>query len=222
MPSWVVVELDTTGPQGVAVAVNGGAAKTAVRDVSVAISSTSPDATQVVIYGDVDGAANPNIQPLEANSTPIALASPHTVRLSNGDGAKTVRVKVVDDVGNRSAEASDAITLDTVLPAVTTQPPTRAKVSSKAGFDATSFDWSPDDVIEQYEVHVVPTTGANRGAGTLIGNGGGSQNVSGGAVAAAAVVTTTVKSADLKAASAADGSKTIKVFVFADGQWSSV
>lgn len=222
MPTFVEFAVDTTPPADVAATINGGAATTSSQGVTVAISSSSPDAAQVKIYGDVDPAADANIQPLEANAAWISLASPHAVRLSDGDGAKTIRVKVRDDVDNPSGEATDAITLDTTAPTPNvTSGPTRAKVSLQSGKRATSFTWSSDLAADAWEVRLVPTTASGRGDGPVIDTTNGSANTSGGALAAATPVTTTLDTADVLAAAAGDGDKVAKVFVQGtNGVWS--
>ncbi|MFP3491037.1 hypothetical protein R0K20_25995, partial [Staphylococcus sp. SIMBA_130] len=72
------------------------------------------------------------------------------------------------------------------------------------------------------KVKVVTSQGATHDTGTQIGTANGSTNMSGtGTWANGAVVDATITGADLEAASAGDGSKTIKVFVKDDaGNWS--
>jgi hypothetical protein len=218
----VTIELDTTPPAGVTVAIDADAAYTSDPNVSVAIASSSPDAAQVLIYGDVDPADNPSIQPLEANSSWITLASPHAVKLSTGDGTKTVRVKVRDDVNNPSAEVTDSIILDTTVPTVAVSSgPTPAKISKQSTKRTSSLTWSVDEDVTAWEVRVVPSTGSDHTAGAVLGTANGSTNASGGALTASTPVTTTVDGADLEAASAGDGSKVVKVFAqSASGIWS--
>lgn len=219
-----LLTLDTTAPAGPAASINGGAAYAVARDVSVAITSTDPDLTgyTVKIYGDVDGAADANIQPLAVNSAWITLASPHAVRLSTGDGNKVVRVLLRDDVNNQTAEFTDNITLDTTAPVPNvTAGPTPAKVSKQTGKDTASFTWTPDTDITAYKVKVVSAAGDANTAGTQIPTTAGSTNMSGGAVTAATPITSTIKGTDLETASAGDGAKRVKVFVQdAAGNWS--
>ena len=47
------------------------------------------------------------------------LPLPKSITLKTGDGSKTVKAKVKDDVGNVSAEATVTVTLDTTIPIVT-------------------------------------------------------------------------------------------------------
>lgn len=141
MPANFNLTLDTTGPQNVQASIDAGATYTTDRDVSLAITTDSPDAVMAKIWGDVDPAFNADIQPLEANSTWVNLASPHAVRVSTGDSVKTLRCKLQDDVLNVSAEASDTITLDTTAPTINvTSGPTPNKISEQATKDTSSFD----------------------------------------------------------------------------------
>jgi hypothetical protein len=224
MPTNFLLTLDTTAPGGVAVSIDAGAAFTTDRDVSVAISSTDPDLTgyTVKIYGDVDAAFDANVQPLEANSAWITLASPHAVRISTGDGTKTIKVKVRDDVHNVSSEATDTITLDTSAPVPNvTSGPTPSKVSKQASKDTASFVWSSDADFVAYKVKVVPSSGSLHSAGTQIPTTAGSSNMSGsGAVSAGSPITSSINGADLETAGA-EGANVVKVFVQdSAGNWS--
>jgi hypothetical protein len=220
-----LLELDTTAPAGVTVSIDSGAASTGTRDVSVAIASSSPDAAQVKIYGDVDDSFAPSqYRASEANAPWITLASPHAVRLSTGDGTKTIRVKVRDDVDNPSGEQTDTITLDTsaAVPNVTAGP-TPAKISKQAGKDSSQFTWTVDTTFTEYKVKLVPGTGSTHDQGTQIPTAGGSTFVAAsGSFPAATPITTTIKGADLEAAAGSDGSHRIKVFVFDGTNWSTV
>lgn len=224
MASSVTIGIDTTGPAISSVAVDGGALYTTNvnRDVSVAVASPDADARDIMIWGSVDPAANPSIQATEATSAWITLASPHTVRVSAGDGQKTINVRLRDDVKNAGPSASDTIQLDTTLPTVSiVAQPDRAKISQVAGSDLSSFSWSSDSAYTAFEARVVPTAGSPRTSGTVVPSAGGSTNVSGGAGPAATTKTTTIHGADLKAAGGADGDKIVKIFVQDDsGQWS--
>lgn len=219
--------LDTTGPAGVVASINAGATYATDDDVVVDITTTDPDTTgyQVKIWGDVDAAADPNIQATEGASSWITLANPHAVKLSSGDGVKTLTVRLRDDVWNQSSTASDSITLDTTVPVVNvTAGPTPTKISKIASKDVSTFDFSPTGDVAAYKVKVVPSTGSLHSAGTQIPTTAGSTNMSGGAVLSGATVTSTINGADLETASGgpgSDGSKIVKVFVQdAAGNWS--
>lgn len=222
--------LDTTGPAAVGGKVNGDATYTSSRAVAVAPTGGSPwtsdpDTTgyQIKLWGDVDPAADPNVQTTEAASAWQTLTASMAVTLSAGDGTKNVTWRLRDDVGNPSAgTGTDQIVLDTTVPVVTISAgPDKPKISKIAGYDTSSFTWSSDSDYQAYEVRVVPNINSDHTTGTVIGSGGGSTNVSGGAGTAGTAVTTSIKGADLQTASAADGSKTVKVFVQdLAGNWS--
>lgn len=225
MPTNFLLTLDTTAPQGVTLSIDSGATYTIDRDVLAAIGSSDPDLTgyTVKIYGDVDDAAAPTqYRATEANAPWISLASPHAVRLSTGDGVKTVRIKLRDDVNNVSAEITDTITLDTSAPVPNvTAGPTPSKISKQTGKDISSFTWAPDVAIVAYKVKVVSAAGDAHTAGTQIPTTAGSTNMTGGAVGAGSPITSTINGADLETASAGDGAKRVKVFVQdAAGNWS--
>lgn len=224
MATTFTLTLDTTAPAGVALAIDGGAAFTPDVDVTAGVTSPSTDTTQMKIWGDVDPAFNASIQATEAGSAWIAFAANQAVRLTAGDGVKTLNVRTRDDVGNESAAASDQITLDTTAPVPSiTVAADRGKVSKIAGFRTVNFQWATDVAFEQYEVRVVNSAADPHTAGTLIGNANGSTNMSGaaGGYPAATNIASSIDGRDLEAASAGDGDKIIKVFVRdAGGNWS--
>lgn len=226
MPAYTTLTLDTQGPAGVTASINSGAAYAAVQDVTLAIGTSDGSTTgyQMKIWGSVDTANNASIQATEGASAWIAYSATQAVRLSAGDGVKTLNVRLRDDVQNESAPASDTITLDTSAPVPTiTVAATPAKISKIAGKDTSTLEWSVDAVFEEYEVRVVPSTGSTRAAGTVLGTANGSTNVAGaaGGYPASTAIVTSIKGADLEAASAGDGAKIIKVFVRdAGGNWS--
>lgn len=225
MPANFQLVLDTTGPQGVGGKLNGDDTYTNVRGVTLAATTTDPDTTgyQIKVWGDVDPAANANIQPLEADSSWITLTAAVAVQLSAGDGTKNVTWRLRDDVWNTSATATDQIVLDTAVPVVTISAgPDVAKVSKIAGRDTATVTWASDSDYQDYVVKVVPNGSSDHNAGTAIPTAAGSTNVGGAAGTAAAPVTTAIHGADLEAASAGDGAKTVKVFVQdLAGNWST-
>jgi hypothetical protein len=225
MASTFNLTLDTTAPAGVALDINTGAAY-ATQQAVTAQPSTSDGSTvgyQMKIWGSVDPAADPNIQATEAASSWIAFSAAQAVTLLTGDGAKTLNVRIRDDVGNQSASASKSITLDTTVPVATISvAASPTKISKVATFDTTTFQFQADVHIQAWKVKVVPATGSVHTAGTQIPVTGGSSNVTGGALAATTNQTVTIKGVDLESASAGDGSKIVKVFVQDDaGNWST-
>lgn len=228
MAAHVTLTLDTTAPAGVSVSINSGAATATSATVTLTIGTSDGDTSgySMKIYGDVsDSAAPSEYRAVEGNAPWISYATSKSVDLSSGDGSKTVRVKVRDDVGNASSEATDAITLDTTLPVVTiTAGPSVTKISKVATFDTATFDFEVDVAFEEYKVKAVANSGSAHTTGTQIPTTAGSTNVSGaaGGYAAETPITVTVKGADLETASAGDGAKTVKVFAKdAAGNWSA-
>lgn len=215
--------LDTTGPGGVAASINSGAAYATIRDVLLAVTTTDSDTTgyQAKIWGDVDPAFSADIQATEGASSWITLTASIAVRLSTGDGVKTLNARLRDDVWNESASASDTITLDTAAPVITVTGPDVPKVSKVTGKRTASISFSSDTAIVAWKVKVVPASGSLHSAGTQIGTTNGSTNMSGGALAAATPQAATIDGADLEAASAGDSTKIVKVFgQDAAGNWS--
>lgn len=209
--------LDTTGPTSPAVSIDGGAAFSGDLLVDLAISTGDGVTTgyQMKVYGDVDDNADQaRYRATEANAPWVTFAAAmNAVQLSAGDGSKTVRVKIRDDVLNPSTEATDAITVDTTLPVANiTVAPDRTKISKVATRDTSTFTFEVDDAVSAWDVMVVPATGSPHSAGTAIPTTAGSTNVSGGALAASTPKVVAIKGADLESASAGDGVKIVKVF----------
>lgn len=227
MPGTFQLVLDTQGPQGVTLVLDTGNPQfTLDRVVNAQPGTTSGDAVLMKLWGDVDNAADPNVQTTEAASAWVAYA-PRDVTVAAGDGVKTINVRLRDDVGNTSTVASDTITLDTTAPVITiTAGPSSTaggappKISKNAGFDDAALTFSSDSDLQAYKVKVVPSTGADQSQGTTIPTAGGSTNVDSGAgdgvtvkLAASTGLTVHVKGADLDAAAAnGDGTKQLKVF----------
>lgn len=229
MAAHFTLTLDTTAPGGVSVSVNGGDAATNDPDVTLTIATTdaggAPSGYQMKVYGDLDDSEAPSeYRAAEGDAPWISFSTSKAVKLSSGDGSKTVRIKVRDDVGNASSEATDAITLDTDVPTVSiTAGPSASRISKAASFDTITFDWEADAGFEAYKVKVVANSGAAHSTGTQIPTTAGSANVAGsaGSYPAETTIETTVKGADLETASAGDGDKIVKVFVQdGSGFWS--
>ena len=97
------ITLDATPPAAGTVSINGGAATTGVRDVSIGLTNPD-DASWVRLAESVPGLAAATPQHY-ASSIPLTLAE-------GNDGTRTVYVEWQDDAGNVSTPASDAIVLD--------------------------------------------------------------------------------------------------------------
>jgi hypothetical protein len=225
MANFVYITLDTTAPQNPIIQIEGGAVYTTSQLVNLSISVDDADTTnyQMKIWGSVDTANDANVQDTEVNSSWISYSGNPQIRLSDGDGAKTINVRVRDDVHNESSIATDSISMDTTLPTVTVTSPDVTKISKVSGKDTFSFTFSANEDFSEYKVKLVGSTGAAENTGTTIPTTSGSTNTSGAVgYTSGEVITVTIKGQDLEDAGAtSDGQKTIKVFVKDDsGQWS--
>lgn len=223
MASYFTLTVDEAAPADPSIILAGGAAATGTRDVSAALSSSSGDVTTMKVYGDVDDAHDPaSYRAVEGDAPWIAYATTLAVRLSTGDGTKTVRAKFRDDVLNVSAEVTDTITLDTALPVVNiVTGPDRTKLSLQTGYRTCNFGWQSDTGFDEYKVKIVPATDSIHTAGTVIGEANGSTNVVGSATGypANTTINTALDAADVQAAQAGGG--IVKIFVrTAGGTWS--
>lgn len=209
-----VLTLDTTAPSAVVLALANGAAYTGSQLVTANITSPDADTAMMKIWGDVDGTNDANVQPTEAASAWVAFNAALQIKLTAGDGLKTINCRVRDDVGNATGIVSDTITLDTTAPIPNiTVAAAPTKISKIAGFDTSNFTFSSDSDIQQWKVKVVPNAGADQTSGTTIPVAAGSANVTGGAKSAGQGVAVSIKGTDLESASAGDGGKVVKVFV---------
>lgn len=216
MANYFYLTLDTTAPANPSISLDGGAQYASNQLVTATISTSDGDTTnyQMLIWGDVDIAYNANIQTLEGGSTWIAYNISQQIKLSSGDGTKTIYIKIRDDVHNVSSQASDSITLDTSVPTVTITGPDVAKISKIAGKNTSSFSFTCDTDYVEYKVKVVGTTGATQDTGVTIGTTNGSVNMSGtGTYTGSTPIESQINGTDLEVASSGDGQKIIKVFV---------
>lgn len=223
MASYFNLALDTTGPAGVSINLAAGATTTAVRAITATIATSDTPTTgyQMKLWGDVDPAADSNIQVLEANSTWITYSTSQAVTLSTGDALKTINLKVRDASWNETS-ASDTITLNTTVPVITITGPDVSVVSKISGKRVASFSFSSDIALSAYKVKVVPATSSLESAGTTIPTTNGSTNMTGGATGASTTVNCTIDGRDLELASSGDGTKIVKVFgqSSGSGNWS--
>jgi hypothetical protein len=228
MASYFNLTLDTTAPVTPAIVLAAGAAYTTTQVLSAGISTGDGDTTgyAMKMWGDVDPAYDANIQATEGASAFFTFASSFTIKLSTGDGSKTVHLKIRDAVYNISAEATDSITLDTIVPVSSVSVgPDVGIVSKQAGKRTCSFSFQCDVIFDQYKIKVVPATSSLENAGTQIGTANGSTNMSGsaGSYPATTNIDCTIDGADLEAASAGEGVKIVKVFTKDQaGNWSTV
>lgn len=223
--SFFEVTLDTTGPQSPTFSIAGGASFVTSQTTVVNFGTSDSPTTgyQVKIWGAVDTSFDAAIQATEGASEWKTFSAEVAVKLSSGDGSKTLHAKIRDDVWNETAELSDSVTLDTTVPVATVSSgPDVTKVSKIAGKRTVSFEFQSDTAIQAWKVKVVPATNSIHSAGTQIGTTNGSTNVTGGALAATTNKAVTIDGRDLETASSGDGKKIIKVFVQDEaGNWSS-
>lgn len=225
MANYFILTLDTTGPASPGILLEGGNTYATQQLIDAAISTGDGDTTgyQMKIWGDVDTSNDPDVQDTENNSNWISFASTKQIKLSAGDGNKTINVKLRDDVWNESSQASDSITLDTTRPVVSISGPDVNKISKVDGKDECSFSFQVDTTFDEYKVKYVASSGAAHDTGTQIGTANGSSNMSGnaGGYPASTPIDCIINGADLEIANAGDTAKTIKIFVKDQaGNWS--
>ena len=218
MASYFNLTLDTLAPEGLTLEINDGALYTTSVTVKLTIGLTDEATTgyQMKIWG-IDGVAE------EAAASWETYAATKSVTLTEGDGLKTVSIKVRDDVGNESSTVSDTITLNTEVPVVTVTGPDKARISKVSGFNQSIFNFTADVEFAEYKVCVVPANSSTQDAGTVIPTTAGSSNTSGSAgnYPAATNIQVTITGTDLETASPGDGAKIVKVFVKNEaGTWS--
>lgn len=219
MASFFNLTLDTLAPSLLSVQINGDAQYTTSREVtlSISISDESTSGYQMKIWG-IEGVDS------EESASWENFSSSKSVTLTDGDGLKTVYVKVRDDVWNESSAQSDSITLNTAVPVVTITGPDVAKISKVASKNVSSFTFRCDVKIIEWKVMVVASSSALEGTETnkQIPTDGGSTNMTGSSETEADTpVSCSIYGADLEAASAGDGVKIVKVFVKSEaGIWS--
>lgn len=218
MASFFNLILDTLAPAGLALKLNNGATYATSNTVTASITLTDETKTgyQMKIWG-VKSAAS------EADASWETFAASKSIVLTDGDGLKTVHIKVRDDVGNETAAVTASITVNTAVPVVTITGPDKGRISKVSGFDTCAFSFVSDVDFEAYVVKVVPSTSSLNTAGTQIPTTDGSSNTSGstGGYKKNTAIDVTIKGADLATASSGDGTKIIKVFVKnAAGTWS--
>ena len=217
MANFIYITLDTIAPSNPIIKVEGDSIYTTSQLVTLTVGTgdSSTINYQMKIWGDIDTAHNTNVKNTEELSSWIPYSINPQVKLSAGDGTKTVNLRIRDDVHNASSIASDSIKLDTKVPTVTVTNADVAKISKNEGKNTTSFAFSSDKDIQEYKVKLVGVTNATHDTGTIIQATNGSVNTSGTkAITVGQITTVTVKGADLEIAGATSGEQSIvKVFV---------
>lgn len=218
MASFFNLILDTLAPSGLTLKLNAGAQYATSNTVtaSIAVADTTTTGYQMKIWGTKSADT-------EEKASWETFAASKSLVLTDGDGLKTVHIKVRDDVGNESAAVTASITVNTTVPVVTITGPDKSKISKVTGFDVCAFSFTSDVDFEEYTVRVVPSESSLNTAGTQIPVTGGSSNTSGnaGGYKKNTTINVTIHGADLETASSGDGTKIVKVFVKnAAGTWS--
>lgn len=225
MASFFKVTLDTTGPASPTFSIAAGAsfATAQLTAVNFGTADTPTTGYQVKIWGSVDAAFNAAIQATEGASEWIEYNAEVAVKLSSGDGTKTLHAKIRDDVFNETSELTDTIVLDTTVPVATiSSGPDVEKVSKVEGKRTINFEFQADVEIQAWKVKVVPATNSIHSAGTTIGTTNGSTNMTGATLAKETNKACKIDGRDLDTASSGDGEKIIKVFVQdMAGNWST-
>jgi hypothetical protein len=224
--SFFEVTLDTTGPGTPTFKIAAGA--TFITSVSTTADFTTADTPttgyQVKIWGTgIDKTFDPDIQDTEVASEWKTFSASVAIKVTTGDGVKTVKAKIRDDVWNETAELSDTVTLDTTVPVATiASGPDVTKLSKISGKREVNFEFQSDVAIQAWKVKVVPATNSLHTAGTQILTTNGSTNVTGAALAKETNKAVKIDGRDLEVASSGDGKKIIKVFVQDEaGNWST-
>jgi hypothetical protein len=233
MANFFTLTLDTTGPSSPSISLESGAqyATQVLINATIGVGDGTTAGYQMKIWGDLDiawaktnglinGASSAT---LEADALWISYATLKQIQLSSADGNKTIYLKVRDDVNNESAQASDAIILDTSLPEITISGPDVSKISKQTGKNVSSFSFQVDVAFVEYKVKVVSSSGASHDTGVTIATANGSSNMSAtGSFNSATPINCTINGTDLEVASAGNGAKIIKVFVKDQaGLWSA-
>lgn len=210
MASFFNLILDTLAPSNLAVKLNNGALYTSSVNATLGVTVDDGDTTgyQMKIWG-VDGVEDEQSASWETYTESKAIVLP------DGDGLKTINVKVRDNVGNETAAETASITLVSDVPVVTVTGPDKTTISKVDGFDSAVISFMADVAFVAYKVCVVPAENSLVDAGTLIPDDAGSVNTSGdeGNYQADTPINVTIKGTDLESASGGDGTKIVKVFV---------
>ena len=149
--------LDTAGPTGVSLKINGGAFYTRTTAVTLALSGSDPSGVKEMRL---------NNGSLGGTWEPFAVAKSWT--LSSGDGVKTVYAQLRDNLGNVSAGASATITLDGT-------PPQDGTLQATPGNQQVTLTWSgfsdAQSGIQSYQLYYSPTGYPTAATGTKIYEG---------------------------------------------------
>ena len=220
MASYFNLTLDTIAPSGLVLTINGGVSTVTSTSATLGISVSDGNTSgySMLIYGDVGSGLT------EGTATWEAFSATKTITLKSGDGSKTIKAKVKDDVGNVSTEATVIVLLDTTVPVVNiVAGPDYSKISTVADHDTATFSFEANEAFVEYKVKVVASGSAAHTTGTQIGTTNGSTNMSGsGSFSASTPIQCVITGADLSTAvSGVNQAHVVKVFVKdTSGLWS--
>ena len=226
MASYFNLTLDTTSVSNPTISLENGNIYATNQLITAIIGCGDGNTTgySIKIWGSIDTTFDINVQDTETNSSWITYTTSKQIKLSSGDGLKTVYLKVRDDVWNESSQVSDSINLDLTLPTVTVSGSDVPKISKITGKNTASFSFQCSEIFDEYMVKVVASSGAAHDTGTTIPSTGGSTNISGSAenYPANTPINVQIKGIDFETASAGDGIKVVKVFCKdKSGVWSA-
>lgn len=247
MAGYFSVTLDTLGPQGASVIVNGDEEQTSSTQLNLKILCTDIDTTgyQMKIWSDATEIYTEQLASWEDYSSEKTLTvDPELVR----NNTVTVFVKLRDDVWNESETVSDSIKVYVQSPIVNITGISRVRISKIPASDDESFadrlfpkdtsivTFTVDSDCDELKVMVVDTVNAQYDDpfNVLIPTDGGSKITDSNAetitiddglqifsVQANGTYNAFVKGVDLENASPGDGVKIIKIFARStNGFWS--
>lgn len=218
-----ILSLDTSPPLNPNLLLSGGSSFTSKQLITASISTDSLDVFQMKLWGDVDDSHVPEIQSIEEDSSWISYSETQEIKLSTGDGSKTIRLKLRDNVLNVTSEITATISLDTTIPTViiisSIAPNKISKIPTK---NMAEFSFQADEDFTDFKVMVVENESSTHLTGTKIGISNGSSNMGEvGTYLASTPIVCKINGTDLELASPGDGDKMIKVFVKDNaGNWS--
>ncbi len=233
MANYVNIILDTIGPSGVSVLINGNDDKAITTAVTLTIGCSDADLSgyQMKIWGTADA-------PTENGASWETYQATKNVVLPAGDGIKTVYVKVRDDVWNESATVSDTITLYEKLPSIIGLSVNKSKLSLIEGQNLTLGNFTVDENVDAIKVMIVQNSNDAHDAATNIAipvaNGSKIETDNGDLtcidgvlkaeelVDCALGISFDIYASDINSVSPGDGVKIVKVFVRSaeTGSWS--
>lgn len=234
MASYINITLDTIGPGGVSVKINGDEESTTSTSAELTITCSDTDLTdyQMKIWGTATALT-------EDDAEWETFQESKNITLSSKDGIKTVYVKVRDDVWNESVTASDTITLFSKLPTVESFRLYVGKISLVQGKNATGGNFYFDEDIDAVKIMIVQDINAKHDDASNISipttNGSYIMNNAEDMLAGncmefydkfcagdEGILFCEIFAGDIVAVSPGDGVKLLKVFVrsAASGNWS--